>query len=105
MSRIWDISPEVSARLEGWPGDTPFEVARRWSQERGDSCTVSRVTLSPHVGAHADAPLHYARDGGDAAALPIDAYLGAARVIQCPGIAALPASYHAQRGVAARRAA
>src|SRR2546425_9003372 len=87
--RLIDITPAVSPALEGRPGDTRFEAAPRWSQERGDSCTVSRVTLSTHLGAHADAPLHYCMDGGDAAELPLEAYLGPARVIQCPGIQAI----------------
>lgn len=89
MSRIWDISPVVSPALEGWPGDTRFESTRRWSQTQGDSCTVSRVTLSTHLGAHADAPLHYLPDGADAAAMPIEPFLGPARVIQCAGIETL----------------
>ena len=88
MSLI-DISPVVSPALEGWPGDTRYEIATRWSQSAGDSCTVSRVALSTHLGAHADAPRHYSEHGADAAALELDAYLGAARVIQCPGISGI----------------
>jgi len=87
--RLIDITPAVSAALEGWPGDTRFETAARWSQARGDSCTVVRITLSGHLGAHADAPLHFRRDGADAAALPLDRYAGPARVIQCPGVGAI----------------
>lgn len=89
MSRIWDISPVVSPSLEGWPGDTRFAATRTWSQAHGDSCTVSRVTLSTHLGAHADAPLHYLPDGADAAAMAIEPFLGPARVIQCAGIEVL----------------
>jgi arylformamidase len=87
--RLIDITPAVSPALEGWPGDTRFEAVPRWSQARGDSCTVARVTLSTHLGAHADAPRHYRRDGADAAALPLERYAGPARVIQCPGIKAI----------------
>jgi arylformamidase len=87
--RLIDITPVVSPDLEGWPGDTRFHVEARWSQVRGDSCTVSRVTLSSHLGAHADAPLHFAPGGDDAAAMPLDRYIGPARVIQIPGHAAI----------------
>ena len=87
--RLIDITPAVSPALEGWPGDTRFEASPRWSQARGDSCTVSRVTLSTHLGAHADAPLHYRANGPDAAGLPLEAYVGPARVIQCPGFQAI----------------
>ena len=87
--RLIDITPAMSPDLEGWPGDTRFTVTRRWSPAAGDACTVSRVTLSTHLGAHADAPLHYDAAGEDAAELPLDRFLGPARVIQCPGIAAI----------------
>jgi arylformamidase len=87
--RLIDITPAVTPALEGWPGDTRFEVADRWSQARGDSCTVARVTLSSHLGAHADAPRHYRPDGADAAGLPLDRYAGPVRVVQCPGLQAI----------------
>lgn len=87
--RLIDISPEVSAGLEGWRGDTRFEASSRWSLAAGDSCNVARITLSAHLGAHADAPLHVAPGAADAASLALDPYLGPARVIQCAGIAAV----------------
>lgn len=89
MSRLWDISPLVSPELEGWAGDTRFEVTRRWSQANGDSVTVSRVTMSTHLGAHVDAPLHYVPGGADAASMPLDPFLGPARVIRLPRAAVI----------------
>ena len=41
--------------------------------------------MSPHTGAHADAPLHYAADGAPIGEVPLDAYLGPCRVIHCIG--------------------
>jgi len=87
--RLIDITPAVSPALEGWPGDTRFESSRRWSQAAGDACTVARVTLSSHLGAHADAPLHYRADGASAAGLPLERYVGPVRVVQCPGARAI----------------
>ncbi len=55
---------------------------------------VGRVTLSPHTGAHADAPLHYARDGVAIGDVPLDAYLGPARVIHCIGARPLVEPHH-----------
>src|SRR4029079_16922451 len=43
--------------------------------------TVSKLTLSPHTGAHADAPLHVGAGPGDAAGMPLDAYWGPCRVL------------------------
>jgi len=76
LSRLIDISPPVGRGAVVWPGDTPFELDVAWSPEHGDAVTVSRVTMSPHTGAHADAPLHVGAGPDDAAALPIAAYWG-----------------------------
>jgi arylformamidase len=46
---------------------------------------VATVTLSPHVGAHADAPRHYDADGACAGALPLEPYLGPCRVVHALG--------------------
>jgi arylformamidase len=42
---------------------------------------VSTLTLSPHTGAHADAPLHYDPDGAAIGALDLAPFLGRCRVI------------------------
>jgi arylformamidase len=79
--RLWDISPPVHAGSPVFPGDTPY--AQRWSATLGPGCpvNVAALTLSPHVGAHADAPLHYDPQGAAAGALALEPYLGPCRVI------------------------
>lgn len=42
---------------------------------------VSAITLSPHVGAHADAPLHYGRDALAIGCVDLDPFLGKCRVL------------------------
>jgi arylformamidase len=76
-----DISPPLRPGLAVWPGDTPFAQERSWTMGPGCPVNVSRITLSTHTGAHADAPLHYSADGAPAGALPLDRYLGPCRVI------------------------
>ncbi len=79
--RLWDISPPVHAGSPAFPGDTAY--AQRWTWTLSDSCpvNVSTLTLSPHIGAHADAPLHYASDGAAVGLLNLEPYLGPCRVI------------------------
>ena len=89
MDDIWDISPPIGPGVPVWPGDTPVGVERVWRMEAGSPVNVARVTLSPHTGAHADAPLHYDEHGAPIGAVPLDAYLGACRVIHCVGAAPL----------------
>jgi arylformamidase len=87
MDTFWDISPPISTSTPVWPGDTPVGIDRVWRMEAGSPVNVGRVTLSPHTGAHADAPLHYAADGAPIGAVPLDVYLGRCRVIHCIGAA------------------
>jgi arylformamidase len=89
MQRIWDISPPVSADSPVFPGDTPY--SQHWSAQLAPGCpvNVSRIELSPHVGAHADAPLHYDNEGRAIGEVDLDAYLGPCRVIHAIGCGAL----------------
>ena len=85
MQRIWDISPPVQPGAPVFPGDTPY--AQAWAASIGPGCpvNVSTITLSPHVGAHADAPLHYDPQGQSIGALDLEPYLGPCRVIHAIG--------------------
>lgn len=85
MPRIWDISPPVDATSPVFPGDTPYQ--QHWSATLGPGCpvNVSAITLSPHVGAHADAPLHYSPDGVAVGALDLAPFLGRCRVVHAMG--------------------
>ncbi len=81
MKKLWDISPPVDAHSPVFPGDTPF--SQQWAATLSDSCpvNVSALTLSPHVGAHADAPLHYDPQGAAVGALDLAPFLGRCRVV------------------------
>ncbi len=86
MSRLWDISPPVHAGAPVFPGDTPYRQS--WSATLGPGCpvNVSAISLSPHVGAHADAPLHYDAEGAAVGLLDLEPYLGPCRVIHAIGV-------------------
>ncbi len=85
MKRLWDISPPVAPGAPVFPGDTPF--ALDWAARIGPGCpvNVSTLTLSPHTGAHADAPLHYDDAGAPIGALDLAPFLGPCRVIHAIG--------------------
>ncbi len=85
MSRLWDLSPPLHAASPVFPGDTPY--TQRWVATLGPGCPVNvgAMTLSPHVGAHADAPLHYDSAGAAAGALDLSPYLGRCRVVHAIG--------------------
>ncbi|MBC7733868.1 MAG: arylformamidase [Bacteriovorax sp.] len=100
MKRLWDISPTVSPASPIFPGDEPFSL--RWTARLSPDCPVnlSALTMSPHVGAHADAPLHYAADAASAAEVDLDAYLGPCRVIHAIGCGPLIRIEHLQHAAA-----
>ena len=79
--RLWDISPPVHEAAPVFPGDTPYR--QRWAATIAPDCpvNVSEITLSPHVGAHADAPLHYDPAGATIGNVDLTPYLGPCRVI------------------------
>ncbi len=81
MKRVWDISPPISPATPAFPGDTVY--TQRWNAQIGPGCpvNVSAITMSPHLGAHADAPLHYARDQAAIGCVDLHPFLGRCRVI------------------------
>lgn len=81
MPRLWDISPAIDPATPAFPGDTSYR--QQWTFHIGPGCpvNVSAITMSPHVGAHADAPLHYGKDAPAIGAVGLDPFLGRCRVI------------------------
>lgn len=78
---IHDISVLVRPGTPEWPGDTPFSCGWTSRISDGESVNLSHIGGSPHVGTHADAPLHV-RDGAAASdALPLEPFLGEAMVL------------------------
>ena len=94
MKKLWDISPPVHAGTPVFPGDTAF--TQRWVATIGPGgpVNVSAVTLSPHLGAHADAPLHYDADGAAIGALDLQAFIGPCRVVHAIGCGPLVRPEH-----------
>ena len=78
---IHDISVLVRPGTPEWPGDAPFTCGWTSRLSDGASVNLSHTAGSPHVGTHADAPLHV-RDGAPASdALPLTPFLGETLVL------------------------
>lgn len=94
MKKLWDISPPIHAGAPVFPGDTAY--SQTWVARIGPDCpvNVSAITLSPHVGAHADAPLHYDPEGDAIGVVNLDAFLGPCRVIHAIGCGPLVQPAH-----------
>jgi arylformamidase len=100
--RLWDISPPVHAGSPVFPGDAPYRSV--WAARIGPGCpvNVSTLTLSPHTGAHADAPLHYDDAGAAIGMLDLAPYLGPCRVIHAIASGPLLLWAHLEHAIDAR---
>ena len=92
--KIWDISPPVDEQAAVFPGDTAYSQRLHFSLTPDCPVNVNSITLSPHTGAHADAPMHYANGGARVGELDLAPYLGRCRVIHCMEIGSLVQPEH-----------
>lgn len=76
-----DISPPLSPATAVFPGDTALSREVLFDCAKGDAITLSTLRGTVHLGAHADAPSHYAKAGETIEAQPIGLYVGPAQVI------------------------
>jgi arylformamidase len=81
LQTLRDISIGVHEGTPEWPGDTPYSCKWPWAMSQGASVNVSALTLSPHVGTHADAPLHVKDGWPGAHELPLEAFHGRCVVV------------------------
>jgi arylformamidase len=79
--RILDISPTLRPAIAVWPGDTRFSRDVALSFEKGDNLVLSGITTTLHVGAHTDAPIHYAPAGQGIHERSLERYLGPCQVV------------------------
>lgn len=83
---IRDISIPLGPGTPEWPGDTPYECGWSWAIAKGASVNVSAIRTSPHVGTHADAPLHVKDGWPGAHELPLEAFMGPAVVLDATSV-------------------
>jgi len=74
---LQDVSQPVNARSSHFPGDEAYACG--WTVD-APRLRVARITTSPHVGTHVDAPYHYGLDAR-VGALDLDAFVGPCVVI------------------------
>jgi arylformamidase len=82
-AKVWDISPPVDEQAAVFPGDTAYSQQLHFSLSPDCPVNVNSITMSPHTGAHADAPMHYASGEASVGELDLAPYLGPCRVIHC----------------------
>ncbi|MGE5218718.1 MAG: cyclase family protein [Chloroflexota bacterium] len=78
--KIYDISLTLSPQSIRWVTAQPLELIERKRMNRGDTNNSSSIHASVHSGTHVDAPFHFLPDGVTIEALPLETFIGPARV-------------------------
>lgn len=79
--KIHDITHLMNEDIAVWPGDTKFERNESMFIKSGDSCNVSSMKLSMHVGTHVDSHYHYHENGASVDKHYLENYIGECQVI------------------------
>jgi arylformamidase len=82
MSELIDISPTLSERIAVWPGDRPYGYKLNLRIADGAPIDLGEMHSSVHLGAHADAPSHYAAHGETMEQRSLAPYYGPCEVIE-----------------------
>ena len=78
--KLYDISITLSSSAIRWVTAQPLELIERKRMNRGDTNNSSSLHSSVHAGTHVDAPFHFVPDGATIESLPLDVFIGPARV-------------------------
>lgn len=81
-AKTWiDISVPIGPGIPIFDGDPAFRIELAASIAAGDICNVSRLELGAHTGTHLDAPSHFFDGAAATEAIPLDACIGPAWVV------------------------
>jgi len=78
--KIFDISLTLSPQSIRWVTAQPLELIERKRMSRGDPNNSSSIHTSVHAGTHVDAPFHFVPGGATIEALPLELFVGPAKV-------------------------
>lgn len=77
-----DVSVPIYSGMVHFPDNPAIEIDTLSDVNKGDLCTVSRLTMGTHTGTHVDAPIHFLPGGAGAEEIPLENLVGPARVIE-----------------------
>jgi arylformamidase len=80
--RIYDVTVPISRETPTYPGDPGIEIQPWAALARGDAANVTLLHFGAHTATHVDAPAHFIEGAPKIDAMPLDALIGAARVVE-----------------------
>ncbi|MEO8607411.1 MAG: cyclase family protein [Chloroflexota bacterium] len=78
---LYDITRTIAPDTYVWPEVASPSITRVLKLTDGASVNLTTLQLSPHTGTHADSYYHYEPDGDFAATMPLEVYIGHARLV------------------------
>lgn len=89
MGAGWiDVTVPVRAGMPVFPGDPPVRIGLAQAMAEGASCNVTRLDMGAHTGTHVDAPVHFIEGAAGADAVPLEALIGPAWVVDATAVTA-----------------
>jgi len=85
-SVILDISVPIRAGMHVYPGNPGFRLERHESIADGAQANVSKLELGVHNGTHVDGALHFIDGAAGTEALPLEAFVGPAEVVDATSV-------------------
>jgi arylformamidase len=78
--KIIDISIPINNNTVVYPKNAPVEI-EKFATLPADSSNLSKITTGSHTATHVDAPLHVRENGAPLDAIPLENYIGPAKVL------------------------
>jgi arylformamidase len=82
----FDITVPIRRGMPVYEGDPDVVIQRVQAIASGSACNLSRIDFGLHTGTHVDAPLHFIDGAAGVDALPLDALIGAAWVVDATSV-------------------
>ena len=79
---IYDVSVPLRPGMPTYAGEPGPELEHLKQISRGDSANVTALSLGSHTGTHVDAPHHFLDGRSTVEAMPLEALVGPAQVIE-----------------------
>lgn len=89
--KIYDVSALISREIPVFEGNPAASITGRAQMAKGAACNTSMLAFDSHTGTHVDAPYHFVADGKTIDQLPIDYFMGKAKVFDLTGRKAVTA--------------
>ncbi len=80
--KIYDVTRPVYNEMAIFGGDPKVYFERVQSTANGGFCNLGKIDFGLHTGTHVDSPFHFLADGADLDHVPLEHFIGKARVIE-----------------------